>query len=57
MYKRQVTESMRMDINGNDKKSFTMESLVNRGSDTETDYRLTLESVSYTHLDVYKRQK
>ena len=41
-----VTESMRMDINGNDKKSFTMESLVNRGSDTETDYRLTLEFTS-----------
>ncbi|WP_053826793.1 alpha-2-macroglobulin family protein [Lascolabacillus massiliensis] len=41
-----VIESMRMDINGNDKKSFTMESLINRGSDTETDYRLTLEFTS-----------
>ncbi|MDD4778517.1 MAG: alpha-2-macroglobulin family protein [Fermentimonas sp.] len=41
-----VTESMRMDINGNEEKSFTMESLVDKTSDTETNYRLTLEFTS-----------
>lgn len=41
-----VTESMRMDLNGNEKKSFTMEHLINKTSGTESDYRLTLEFAS-----------
>ena len=41
-----VTESIRMDLNGNEEKSFTMNSLVNKTSDTETNYRLTLEFTS-----------
>lgn len=38
-----VTESMRMDVNRNQDKSFVFYRLVNQGSDTRQDYRLTLE--------------
>lgn len=41
-----VTESMRMDLNGNEEKTFTMESLVNKTSKSESNYRLTLEFTS-----------
>ncbi|NLX80755.1 MAG: hypothetical protein GXZ03_04235, partial [Proteiniphilum sp.] len=38
-----VTESIRMDVNGNQDKSFVFDRLVNDKSETRTDYRLTLE--------------
>lgn len=38
-----VTESMRMDLNGNQDKSFVFDRLVNDRSSTRDDYRLTLE--------------
>ena len=41
-----VTESMRMDVNGNQTKEFTMDRLINRSSNTLQDYRLTLEFTS-----------
>ena len=41
-----VTESMRMDLNGNQTKELTMERLVDRSSNTIQDYRLTLEFTS-----------
>ena len=41
-----VTESMRMDISGNETKTFTMDRLLKDGSSTREDYRLTLEFAS-----------
>jgi len=41
-----VTESMRMDLSGEQTKEFTMDRLVNRSSQTIQDYRLTLEFAS-----------
>lgn len=41
-----VTESMRMDLNGEETRVFTMDRLVNRTSHTIQDYRLTLEFTS-----------
>lgn len=38
-----VTESMRMDLNANQTKGFTMNGLIDRSSNTIQDYRLTLE--------------
>lgn len=38
-----VTESIRMDLNGNQDKSFVFDRLVNDKSSTRDDYRLTLE--------------
>src|SRR5690606_19935747 len=34
------------DLNGNEEKTFTMKSLANKKSDTESNYRLTLEFTS-----------
>ncbi|MDD3356467.1 MAG: MG2 domain-containing protein, partial [Dysgonamonadaceae bacterium] len=41
-----VTESMRMDVNRNETKQFTMDRLVNQTSNTLQNYRLTLEFAS-----------
>lgn len=41
-----VTESMPMDVNGNQSAIFTMEKMVNRSSPTVEDYRLMLEFAS-----------
>lgn len=41
-----VTESMRMDLSGEQTKEFTMDRLVDRSSQTMQDYRLTLEFTS-----------
>ncbi|MDR0422331.1 MAG: hypothetical protein LBH72_04885 [Proteiniphilum sp.] len=41
-----VTESMRMDVKGNETKEFVMEGLLDRQSKTAEDYRLTLEFAS-----------
>ena len=41
-----VTESMRMDLNGSEKKQFTMERLLESSSPTAEEYRLTLEFAS-----------
>lgn len=41
-----VTESMRMDLNGEQTKEFTMDRLIDRSSNTIQDYRLTLEFTS-----------
>ncbi len=41
-----VTESMRMDVNRNQTKQFTMDRLVNQTSNTLQNYRLTLEFAS-----------
>lgn len=41
-----VTESMRMDANGNQDKTFTMSRLTNNNSSTAQNYRLTLEFTS-----------
>ena len=41
-----VTESTRMDVKANETKTFTMEGLTNRESNTIKDYRLTLEFTS-----------
>jgi|AGTN01.3.fsa_nt_gi Large extracellular alpha-helical protein len=41
-----VTESMRMDVNGNQTKEFMMDRLINRSSNTIQDYLLTLEFAS-----------
>lgn len=41
-----VTESLRMDVKGNETKSFVMERLAQDASDTRDDYRLTLEFTS-----------
>lgn len=41
-----VTESMRMDLNGNETRSFTMEQLLHSSSETAEEYRLTLEFAS-----------
>lgn len=38
-----VTESIRMDVNGNQDKSFVLDRLVNSRSASQDDYRLTLE--------------
>jgi hypothetical protein len=38
-----VTESMRMDVKGNETKEFVMERLLDKQSQTAEDYRLTLE--------------
>ncbi len=38
-----VTESMRMDLDGNEDKVFSFDRLVNRSSASQSDYRLTLE--------------
>ena len=41
-----VTESMRLDVNGNQTKTFTMDHLLQHRSQTLQDYRLTLEFTS-----------
>jgi len=41
-----VTESMRLDVNGNQSKTFTMDRLLNNPSESARDYRLTLEFAS-----------
>lgn len=41
-----VTESMRMDLSGEQTKEFTMDRLIDRSSNTIQDYRLTLEFTS-----------
>ena len=41
-----VTESMRIDVNGNQSKTFTMDRLLNNPSGSARDYRLTLEFTS-----------
>ena len=38
-----VTESMRMDVNGNESKQFTLDNMINQSSSTLQNYRLTLE--------------
>ncbi len=41
-----VTESMRMDVNRNQTKQFTMDNMINQSSNTLQNYRLTLEFAS-----------
>lgn len=41
-----VTEALRMDVNGGQTKTFTMDKLVRKSSATAQDYRLTLEFAS-----------
>lgn len=41
-----VTETLRMDVNGNETKSFTMDRLAKNASPTAQNYRLTLEFTS-----------
>ena len=41
-----VTETIRMDVNGNETKSFSMDRLTQNKSDTREDYRLTLDFTS-----------
>lgn len=41
-----VTESMRMDVNRNQTKQFTMDKMINQSSSTLQNYRLTLEFAS-----------
>ncbi len=41
-----VTESLRLDVNGSQSKTFTMDRLLNKPSGSASDYRLTLEFTS-----------
>ena len=41
-----VTESMRMDVNKNETKSFALDKMINQSSETLQNYRLTLEFAS-----------